>query len=119
MRKPSKKGLKRKADQVFSAWIRSRNVCQWCGAVNETLQAAHVFSRKYLVTRWTENNCFCLCVSCHFKAHAQPIEFAEFVKMRLGTRKYNDLRLKARTSVEKVDLESVIAKYQGLLDTKV
>lgn len=74
-----------------------------------------MFTRAYLSTRWFEDNAFCLCASCHFKAHKQPIEYAEFVKTRLGEERYNDLRLKAKTSIAKVDLQAVIDKYTKLL----
>ena len=114
-RKISRKGLKRRADKIFSAWIRSEGYCEWCGDVNDTLQCAHIFSRRYMSTRYDYNNAVCLCASCHFKAHAQPIEFAEFVKRYLGNKGYADLRRKAKTSIKKVDLQAIIEKYTNLL----
>ena len=114
-RKMTRKGMKRKADKLFSEHIRNLSVCEWCGKQDNTLQCAHIFSRRYLVTRWDELNALCLCASCHFKAHAQPLEFAEFVKEYYGKKKYNALRRKAKTSIKKVDLEAVIKKYQELL----
>ena len=119
LKKASKKTLKRKADAVFSKYIRSRNVCQWCGAVNDTLQCCHIFSRRFLVTRWDEFNALCLDARCHFKAHQQPIEFTEFIKKFLGESRYNALRRKAKTSLVKQDLQVIITKYQRLLDNKL
>ena len=116
MRKISRKGLKRKADRIFSAWIRSEGACEWCGIRNDTLQCCHIFSRKYLVTRWEMDNAICMCAGCHFKSHAQPLEFAEFVKGYLGKKRYNALRRKAKTSIKKVDLNEIVQKYTKLLE---
>ena len=115
MRKLSRKGLKLKADRLFSAYIRSRGKCEWCGETNNTLQCAHIFSRRFLVTRWDELNALCLDAKCHFKAHHKPLEFAEFVKDHLGEKKYYKLMRKAKTSVKKVDLKEVCRKYTNLL----
>lgn len=117
MRKRSRKSQKRLADKLFSQWIRSEGYCEWCGVQRppERLHAAHIFTRRYLVTRWHQDNCLALCPKCHFKAHEQPLEFAEFVKKLYGTRKYNALRRKAKTSIKKIDLDEIITKYQELL----
>ena len=114
MRKMTRKGMKRKCDKLFSAYIRSKGFCQWCFKRDNTLQTAHIFSRQYLVTRWDHDNALCLCAGCHFKAHAQHLEFAEFVRKLYGTKKYNALRRKAKTSIKKVDLEKIIKKYTKL-----
>ena len=114
IKKPSKKTLKRKADKLFSAYIRNRGVCQWCGKSDDTLQTAHIFSRRFLVTRWDELNALCLDAKCHFRAHAEPLEFAEFVRKHLGDQAYNDLRRKAKTCMDKVDLQEIIKKLEAL-----
>ena len=118
MRKPSKKTLKARADKLFSAYIRSRGKCEWCGKSDDTLQTAHIFSRRFLVTRWDELNALCLDAKCHFRAHAEPLEFAEFVKRHLGSKTYNELRRKAKVCIDKVDVEEVIKKYTQLLEAK-
>jgi 5-methylcytosine-specific restriction endonuclease McrA len=113
MRKPSKKTLKARADKLFSEYIRSIGKCEWCGAVNDTLQCAHVFSRAYLVTRWEPINANCLCASCHFKWHQQPVEAVEWVKEYLGEDVYDELRRVAKTSVKKIDLQQIIYDLQN------
>jgi len=118
-RKGSHASLKRKADKLFSAWIRSEGRCEWCGkrAEPRNLEAAHIFSRRFLTTRWDYNNCLALCHACHRKAHDKPIEFVEFVKSDyLTPTEYEALRLKAKTSVAKPNLEEVISKYQLLME---
>jgi len=116
-RKISKKGLKRRADKLFSKYIRSVNHCEWCGTRDaSTLQCAHVFSRRFLVTRWSPLNANCLCASCHFKAHQKPVEYVEWVKEYLGEAVYDELRREAKVSVRKVDLQETIKYLKDKLD---
>ena len=119
MKKKSRKYLKRKADKLFSELIRSRGYCEWCLTKNNTLQTAHIFSRRFLVTRWVPLNANCLCAKCHFKAHQKPVEYVEWLKEYLGEDVYNELRRLAKTSIKKIDLEQVIKELKrGRNDTK-
>ncbi len=113
-RKMTRKGMKRKCDKLFSAYIRSRGACEWCGKSDDTLQCAHIFSRRYLVTRWDELNALCLCAGCHFKAHHKPLEFAEFVNDHLGEIRYLKLMKEAKRTIKYIDLEAII-KLRTLL----
>lgn len=103
----TKSALKRKADKLFSAFIRETNQCEWCGARNDTLQAAHIFTRAYNVTRYDPLNALCLCAKCHFRWHKEPIEAVEWVREYLGSDVYDELRFKAKSRVEKIDLEKI------------
>jgi 5-methylcytosine-specific restriction endonuclease McrA len=94
MRKQTKSSLTRKIDQTISRIVRARGSCAWCGST-ETLQAAHIFSRKNKRLRFILMNIICLCAGCHFKAHANPIFFTEFVKSYLGDLNYENLKLMA------------------------
>ena len=104
--------VKRKADKLFSAYIRSQGVCEWCSK-RETLQTAHIFSRRYLVTRWEPINALCLCAGCHRKAHDKPVEFVEWVKEYLGEDIYNELRRIAKTTVNKQVYDGLIERIKG------
>lgn len=105
----TKKTLKNKADRLFGEFIRRKGKCEWCGKSNGVqLQCAHVFSRRYLVTRWEPINAVCLCASCHMRWHHQPVEGVEWIKEYLGEEVYNELRRTAKTSVWKIDLETQI-----------
>jgi len=95
-RKPSKKTLTAKLDRICSKIVRSHGVCMKCGNSNyEKLQCCHIFSRTYRNTRWSFLNLLCLCSSCHFWSHRNPILFAEFVKDLLGDR-YETLKQEAQ-----------------------
>jgi len=110
------KKLKLKADKLFSQYIRSLGKCEWCGRRNGVqLQCAHIFSRRFLVTRWLDLNAMCLCAGCHRKAHDNPIEFTEFVKKELGELAYEDLRTIAKTATHKVIVEEVIEELKTKL----
>ncbi|HEC67028.1 MAG TPA: hypothetical protein ENI23_17260 [bacterium] len=116
MRKPSRKTLKKNADRLFSQLIRNTGFCEWCGTKDKsTLQTAHIFSRRFLVTRWVPLNANCLCSACHFKAHERPVEYTEWLKEYLGEAVYEELRRMAKTSIKKVDLEEVIEDLKAKL----
>ena len=107
-RKASRKTLKRNADKLFSAYIRSKGFCEWCGKQDDTLQCSHIFSRRFLVTRWLPLNANCLCAGCHFKWHQKPIEGVEWIKEYLGEDVYDELRRIAKQSVEKQDFQQIV-----------
>lgn len=77
-------------DRVIGAKVRSKDRCERCGKTSN-LQAAHIFSRRYSKLRHYEPNILCLCSGCHFWAHQNPILFAEFCRVHLGSTIYQDL----------------------------
>jgi DNA-directed RNA polymerase subunit RPC12/RpoP len=90
-------------DAEFSEMIRARagykceRCGKWYGPKNAGLHCAHIFSRAIKKTRHDPLNAVALCFACHrFWAHSNPIEFAEWVRVRLGTRKYNALMVRAK-----------------------
>lgn len=113
MRHISKISLKKKADTLFSAFIRSHGSCEWCGAINDTLQCAHIFTRSYNITRFDPLNALCLCAKCHFRWHKEPIEAAEFAKEYLGIDVYEELRFKAKNHIQKIDLEQIVSDLKN------
>jgi 5-methylcytosine-specific restriction endonuclease McrA len=100
-----------KLDKLFSQLIRSVNFCQWCGGHGKQLHTAHIFSRRFMNTRWDKNNAYCLCAGCHRKAHDRPTEWTDFIRRNLGISEYNKLRLKSyRLSVgnDRVKYEDIL-----------
>jgi len=107
-KKPSKKTLKNKLDKIVSEIVKNKGCCERCykKASQVQLQTAHIFSRSNLSVRWDLDNVLCLCASCHINfAHKNPIEFAEFVKAKLGETKYEELKRKANTIKKWSDYE--------------
>lgn len=73
-KKDSKSKLIEKLDRIFSTYIRikyadSRGNCRCisCGKVHhwKDIQNGHYMSRRYLSTRWSEDNCRPQCVACN------------------------------------------------------
>jgi hypothetical protein len=115
MRKPTRTSLKRRLDKICSDFVRAKGKCARCGAKDYThLDPAHIFSRKYLNTRWdTDLNIICLCDACHFWAHANPILFTEFVRKYLGEDDYLLLK-EAHNIIYKPTLEDLQTKLKVL-----
>ncbi len=117
MRKPTRKSLRNKLDKIVSQIVRARGFCQHCrGKI--CLQTAHLFSRKYLNTRWDLDNVLCLCAGCHFWAHANPILFTEFIRKLLGEDKY-DLLKEAHNIIYKPTIEDLQTKLKILQGLEV
>lgn len=112
MRKITKTSLRRKLDKLCSEIIRKRGKCQKCYGTN-ALQTSHLFSRTYNNTRWDLCNLLCLCASCHFWSHKNPLLFTEWVKKYLGKEKYEALKEK-HNQITKYTLEDLQTKLKVL-----
>lgn len=110
-KRKSKVSLRRKADILFSKYIRLRDKrCQLCGKQTQ-LQAAHVISRAVLRTRYDYDNCLTLCADCHLNwAHRNPLEFTEFIYKHLGEERYHSLIDKARHPEQ-----MTVEKYEAVI----
>ena len=112
--KTPRQKLIKDCDTLFSKIIRKRDpVCVYCGK-NPSKHCAHVFSRRYLGTRWDSENAYGMCGGCHiFQAHVDPIEFHQFIIKRIGKDRYDRLRTISQM-VKKVDLSLIklgLTKY--------
>lgn len=96
------------ADRLFSELIRSRGHCERCGSPRD-LECAHVLSRRYLNTRWREENARCLCMVCHRWAHQFPGEFIHWI----GDDYTALYRLAQR--LDKVDVSDVLKRLRARL----
>ena len=94
----SKSYYTNKLDAVFSKLIRTRGKCEKCSRT-QSLQTAHIYSRKYRNTRWHSLNALCLCGKCHLEAHAKPTEFTDFIKGYYGEAGYQELKQMSRINV--------------------
>ena len=99
--KQQRAARKRERDKLDAEWskaVRERdgNKCQRCGS-ERALNGAHIFGKKaHPATRHDVENGICLCWPCHrWWAHQEPIEFAEFVKGKLGKRRFEALMRRA------------------------
>lgn len=112
--------LKRsKSDQLFSKIIRKRDgyQCQRClksfDGPSPYLHAAHYYGRRGKSTRYDPDNVISLCGTigfpggCHGYFADHPYEFTEFMRKRLGDKRYNELVLRAHTPT-KIDEKLIL-----------
>jgi hypothetical protein len=76
-----KKPLKDTCHKWWSKIIRNRGKCQRCKRTGIILHAHHIKCKnRYERLRFELKNGMALCPDCHRWAHADPLQFAEFVK---------------------------------------
>ena len=120
-RKPTRKTLITKLDNVFSEYIRRRYAkneiatCVTCGKKDhwKKLQAGHFMSRKHYATRWDEDNVEVQCSACNVFRYGEQYLFAK----HLGTEKADMLLHKSRETVKFPDWE--IQEMIDLYKTKI
>lgn len=118
--KPSPKTLKNKADQLFSRIVRARGECHRCRRrpPEVVLHCSHIMSRKYVATRWDEDNAQAICQGCHFWQHANPAENALFLISSVGEDKLADLRERAISypgRIARVSYEEIVERLKRRL----
>lgn len=97
IRKPGKKKKSpmKRADELFSRYVRLRDrFCQGCGTPND-LQCAHLVTRAYKAVRHDPMNAVALCKGCHVRWTHRPLEWAEWCEERLGAAEWANLRKRA------------------------
>lgn len=112
---------KRKATQLWGAWIHQRDVfCQRCGRGDGRMNAHHVMVREFAMTRADPHNGVLLCKKCHDVMHDDPLEAVKFYTARYGLEGYHALREKAYSGTGKTMREAhwdeAIALLQALMD---
>ena len=94
-----------RADKEFSLYIRNRDkICQLCerGKLQVKLDCSHFWSRNRSSTRYNELNCICLCRGCHYRWELEKAgEYMDFMKKRLGQKKYKELYKLAHSSLDR------------------
>lgn len=89
-------------DKLFSTYIKLKadGRCEYCGQLPNPMgyHTHHgVAGRRYLNTRWVEDNCVALCLACHNLLGDFPGINQEFFKKRIGTKRMEELEIIART----------------------
>ena len=97
--------LKKELDKWFSLFIRLRRsningtaFCYTCNALKHfsNLQCGHFQSRRFLNTRWNEQNCEAQCVKCNMFDQGQQWIFGK----KLGSELAQHLQDEARKTVK-------------------
>jgi hypothetical protein len=125
-RTPKRSTLIKKADTVFSQYIRQRYAnnsgiteCYTCGKKDhwKNLQCGHFMSRKHYSTRWDETNCQVQCAGCNVFRYGEQYKFGRNLDIELGNGTANSLEVKSRQIVKysNVDLMELIKHYKKKL----
>ena len=124
-KKPSRKNLIKKLDNVFSQYIRRRfavngiTKCVTCGkqAHWKELQAGHFMSRKHYSTRWDETNVQVQCSGCNVFRYGEQYKFGRYLEEAYGEGTAEDLQNKSRqiTKFSDIRIKEMIEYYNKLL----
>ena len=103
--------LKKKLDKLFSEYIRKRDSdykgnckCISCGkdapAFGGSIHAGHLFSRRYLATRFDEKNVNSQCAYCNTFLNGNQIKAARGVDNKWGEGTVEELESRIHTIVK-------------------
>jgi hypothetical protein len=114
--------LKKKAQDVFNKWIRTRDAeerCISCGGPVE--QAGHYFSSgHYSALTFNETNVNGQCIRCNCFIHGNLIHYRMGLVLKYGDKKVKQLEKEAEVRTYKwsrTELEEIINKYR-IISTK-
>lgn len=121
--------LKKKADAIFSKYIRYRDgeqrtdgwwtECITCGTwkPSSQMQAGHFVSRKVNSLRYTEINVNGQCYSCNVMRYGEQFQYAKNLDLKYGDNTANELH-RRRFETHKFtipELEVIIEEYKQLV----
>jgi hypothetical protein len=102
--------LKKELDKWFSLYIRLREAtdeglvqCFTCGNVNNYkvgMQNGHFMSRKFMATRYDEQNCQVQCVGCNMFKSGEQFKFSLALDSKYGKGTAEDLLRKSTKTLK-------------------
>ena len=127
-KKPSRKYLVKKLDNIFSLYIRLRNAnnkiveCFTCGKkahYKDNMQCGHFQGRRHYSTRWNITNCQVQCKSCNVFRYGEQHIFGNKLDAIYGVGTADELHIKAKKIVKfsNNDLASLINNYTDLVNS--
>ena len=121
--KYSKKKLTEKLDEIFSKYIRLKYAdysgychCISCGGYHhwKSIQNGHYMSRRWLPTRWSEDNCRPQCVACNIFNQGNIQMYRIALIKEIGEQRVNLVEARARQETCKYgefELNAMIQHY--------
>ena len=115
-KKPKRSTLVKKADTIFSQYIRKRYAdnngfveCFTCGKKDhwKNLQCGHFMSRKFYSTRWDETNCQVQCSGCNVFRYGEQYKFGRNLDIELGNGIAEGLQQKSKKIMKYTNYELV------------
>jgi len=124
-KKPTRSSLIKKADTIFSEYIRRRyakndiSECFTCGKKDhwKNLQCGHFQSRKHYATRWNEDNCQVQCSGCNVFRYGEQYTFGRNLDLYIREGLAEELNLLSNKTVKysNEDLLELIDIYKKKL----
>ena len=116
MKHKSLKYYKKRADRLFSLWVRQGGAvdgvsrCVTCGTPHpwRSIHCGHFMSRGRESTRYHEKNTGCQCVSCNTFDQGRQFEFGLYIDKRYGA-----------GTAEKLSILSKVECKRGWLDYQI
>jgi hypothetical protein len=129
-KKSRKTNYKEKLDKVFSIYIRVKYAmrggfcrCISCGKIVfwKEIQNGHYMSRRYMSTRFAEDNCRPQCVACNIFNQGNIQAYRRNLIKEIGEQRVDLIEMRARTEVKHYsDFEyQELIKYYTLLTEKL
>jgi hypothetical protein len=123
-KKQKRSTLVKKADAIFSQFIRQRNAdengvteCFTCGKKDhwKKLQCGHFQSRKHYATRWNEDNCQVQCAGCNVFRYGEQYTFGRNLDVYIKEGLAEELNILSNKIVKfnNNDLLSLIDYYKN------
>lgn len=111
-------------DKKFSDYMKNKadGVCFKCKQVKPNAGVSHYFSRKYMGTRWSVDNCDWACWGCHYyqlEHFKQPGEwYYNYMIDKLGMDGFEELEILAHavTKYSMTDLQLMINNFDQLFN---
>lgn len=126
-KKPSRKTFVKKLDNIFSIYIRLREskneivTCFTCKkkAHYKKFHCGHFQSRRHISTRWDEVNCQVQCAGCNSFRGGEQFIFGRNLDTKYGIGTAENLLIKSKQILKLsiLDLNSLINKYNSLVDS--
>ena len=120
--------LKKELDKWFSLYIRLRDastegavICVTCNKVSHYksgMQNGHFQSRRFMATRWNEQNCAVQCIGCNCFKQGEQFRFSIYIDAKYGEGTAEYLEGLARTTIKisRIDYEEKISYYKSLVN---
>lgn len=109
----------KKIDTLWSVAVKSKAGyrCEYeqCGS-NYALNSHHLFSRRFLSTRYLIENGICLCVKHHFYFHQHPLPSSLWVIKERGKPWYNALERQSKIIKPRLDLAGIEKELKAIIE---
>ncbi len=92
----------KKADTIFSIWIRQRDPFCFFNCGRKSIQNSHFWGRGNSATRYDPFNCDGVCGGCHMKHEGSKQGIYRDLKIKqLGLKRYRDLEKRGRSIMKR------------------